>query len=191
MMSLKPDKGVPVMKRKRGFSLTEILIVLAVSSIVLAIVTVVSSMTFKTSSQLNATMVLDEEITKLHTNMRYIISQSWTTLTDIVERTEYSTKTSSYIVLTDSVPITSDPVWMTSVSTIAYLPDEKEVVHYYQGDGGSTQQQTLAKHVDDFSFVIPSVGEYVTYAATFTYYYDEEKTKPITSKYTSGAVRFY
>ncbi|MGC9385052.1 MAG: PulJ/GspJ family protein, partial [Kosmotogaceae bacterium] len=40
------------MKRKRGFSLTEILIVLAVSSIVLAIVTVVSSMTFKTSSQL-------------------------------------------------------------------------------------------------------------------------------------------
>jgi prepilin-type N-terminal cleavage/methylation domain-containing protein len=191
MMSLKPDKGVPVMKRKRGFSLTEILIVLAVSSIVLAIVTVVSSMTFKTSSQLNATMVLDEEITKLHTNMRYIISQSWTTLTDIVERTEYSTKTSSYIVLTDSVPITSDPVWMTSVSTIAYLPDEKEVVHYYQGESGSTQQQTLAKHVDDFSFVIPSVGEYVTYTATFTYFYDEEKTNPVTSKYTSGAVRFY
>jgi prepilin-type N-terminal cleavage/methylation domain-containing protein len=190
MMNIKPDKGVPVMKRKRGFSLTEILIVLAVSSIVLAIVAIVSSMTFKTSSQLNATMVLDEEITKLHTNMRYIISQSWTTLSDITERT-YEDATLSYIELTDSVPITSDPVWMTSVSTIAYLPDEKEVVHYYQGEGGSTQQQTLAKYVDDFSFVIPSVGEYVTYTATFTYYYDEEKTQPITSKYTSGAVRFY
>ncbi|TYB82722.1 MAG: type II secretion system protein [Kosmotoga sp.] len=178
------------MKRKRGFSLTEILIVLAVSSIVLAIVAVVSSMTFKTSSQLNATMVLDEEITKLHTNMRYIVSQSWTTLTDITERT-VEDATLSYVELTDSVPITSDPVWVTSVSTIVYLSDEKRVVHYYHGEGGNVQEQTLAEHVDDFSFVVPSVGEYVTYTATFTYYYDEEKTKPVTSKYTSGAVRFY
>ncbi|MGC9384925.1 MAG: hypothetical protein ACP5D6_10030, partial [Kosmotogaceae bacterium] len=156
----------------------------------LAIVTVVSSMTFKTSSQLNATMTLDEEITKLHTNMRYIVSQSWTTLTDIAERSTEEAET-SYIELTDSVPITSDPVWVTSVSTIVYLPDEKKVVHYYPGNSGNVVEQIIAEHVDDFSFVIPNVGEYVTYTATFTYYYDDEKTKPVTSKYTSGAVRFY
>ncbi|MFO7881159.1 MAG: prepilin-type N-terminal cleavage/methylation domain-containing protein [Kosmotogaceae bacterium] len=178
-------------KRKSGFSLTEILIVLAVSSIVLAIVTVVSSMTFKTSSQLNATMTLDEEITKLHTNMRYIISQSWTTLTDIAERSTEEAET-SYIELTDSIPTNDEAAWVTTVSTIMYLPVEKRVVHYFHVDeSGGITSQTIAEHVDDFSFIVPSEGEYVTYTATFTYYYDKEKTKPVTSKYTSGAVRFY
>ncbi len=190
-MNTKPDKGVPVMKRKRGFSLTEILIVLAVSSIVLAIVAVVSSMTFKTSSQLNATMTLDEEITKLHTNMRYIISQSWTALKyigveDDIEGQNY------YIEMNLSNPFRLDEEEELPTIRIEYLPDERKVVHYYQADkAGNMASQTIANHVDEFSFS-PIEGEnYVTYEATFTYYSDVERTKPITSKRTSGAVRFY
>ncbi|MFW6172968.1 MAG: PulJ/GspJ family protein [Elusimicrobiota bacterium] len=173
------------MKRKRGFSLTEILIVLAVSSIVLAIVAVVSSMTFKTSSQLNATMTLDEEITKLHTNMRYIVSQSWISLSEI----ENSTRTEMYIELNLSLPNENFKTWDTTITTIAYLPMEKKVIHYYYNRVGDISDQTISNYVDDFSFEL--FEDYIIYDATFTYFYDEEKTKPFTSKYTSGAVRFY
>jgi prepilin-type N-terminal cleavage/methylation domain-containing protein len=186
-MNTKPDKGVPVMKRKRGFSLTEILIVLAVSSIVLAIVAVVSSMTFKTSSQLNATMTLDEEITKLHTNMRYIISQSWTTMTVVIENEDGS----SYVSIKDTVPSLLDEPLITEESTISYLPNEKRLVHYFKGKGGETVEQTISKYIDDFTFFKPNLESnvFIGYSATFTYY--DANSRPVTEKFTSGAVRFY
>jgi hypothetical protein len=139
-------------------------------------------------------MTLDEEITKLHTNMRYIISQSWTALRSINEEPDIEDE-DIYIELTVSHPFRLDVPEEQPIVRIEYLSEERKVVHYYQADeSGNNASQTIADHVDAFSFETveaEDVSNYIRYEATLTYYYDEEKTKPITSKYTSGAVRFY
>jgi len=174
--------------RKRGMTMTELLAALAVSTMVLVTVTIIASLSLKSSGQVNASMALDEEITKLHTSMRSLVSRQWTLLSGVTGLEDGVEGESDTIELMHSIPEESVLEWVTTTSTITYVPLEKRIVHVFQtSTDGAETTNTISNHVDAFE-VIPVVN-FLTYQATFTYY--DNSGRAITSRKAEGAVRFY
>ncbi|MBN2219134.1 MAG: hypothetical protein JW697_02535 [Kosmotogaceae bacterium] len=173
---------------KRGMTMTELLAALAVSTMVLVTVTLIASLSLKSSGQVNASMALDEEITKLHTSMRSLVSRQWTLLSGVTGLEDGVEGGNDTIELMHSVPAESVLEWVTTTSTITYIPLEKRIVHVFQtSTDGAVTSNTISNYVDAFE-VIPIVN-FLTYQATFTYY--DSSGNAITSRKAEGAVRFY
>jgi len=179
-----------IMERRRGFSLTEVLVAMAVSSIVLLSVVVVSNLSFKISDQLKASMELDSEIVKLHTSIQNIISRQWTLVATITGVSDLQTPGDNSITLISNIPANNQAGWVTAVSTITYDPESKALL-YVLPKGGSDEiiTSTIAKHIDSFSVSLIPNTDYIKYDATFTYY--SPASLPIVQKHVEGAVRFY
>jgi len=173
---------------KRGMTMTELLAALAVSTMVLVTVTIIASLSLKSSGQVSASMAIDEEITKLHTSMRSLVSRQWTLLAGVAGLEDGVEGENDTIELMHSIPAESVLEWVTTTSTITYIPLERRIVHVFQtSTDGAVATNTISNHVDAFE-VIPIVN-FLTYQATFTYY--DNSGRAITSRKAEGAVRFY
>lgn len=178
------------MERRRGFSLTEVLVAMAVSSIVLLSVVVVSNLSFKISDQLKASMELDSEIVKLHTSIQNIISRQWTLVATISEISDLQAPSESSITLISNIPANNQTGWVTAVSTITYDSDSRALIYILpKDDSGALINSIIANNIDSFSVSLIPDTDYIKYDATLTYY--NPSSIPIAQKHTEGAVRFY
>jgi len=171
-----------------GMSLAEILAALAVSTIVLATVSMIASLSLKMSGKVNASLSLDEEITKLHTSIRSIVSRQWTLLAGVPNVSDGVEGAKQAIVLSHSIPEKNVLGWETALSTITYISSQKQIVHIFDTDeNGGTSTSILASFVDNFS--VEPIENYLKYDSTFTYY--SPSGVPILRRRAQGAVRFY
>jgi len=173
---------------KRGMTMAELLAALTVSTMVLVTVILIASLSLKSSGQVSASMAIDEEITKLHISMRSLVSRQWTLLAGVTGLEDGVEGEDDTIELMHSIPAESVLEWVTTTSTITYIPLEKRIVHVFQtSTDGAETTNTISNHVDAFE-VIPVVN-FLTYQATFTYY--DNSGRAITTRKAEGAVRFY
>ncbi|HQC15727.1 MULTISPECIES: prepilin-type N-terminal cleavage/methylation domain-containing protein [Mesotoga] len=173
---------------RRGMTMTELLAALAVSTMVLVTVTIIASLSLKSSGQVSASMAIDEEITKLHTSMRTLVSRQWTLLAGVTGLEDGVEGENYTIELMHSIPAESVLEWVTTTSTVTYIPLEKRIVHIFQINAdGAVTTNTISNYVEAFE-VIPIVN-FLTYQATFTYY--DNSGNAVTSRKAEGAVRFY
>jgi len=176
--------------------MTELLVALAISSVVLLIVTLVSTQSLRISRSTNASMTIDEQITKLHSSMNYLVSRQFAVLFsfgDVEEDEEPQSGPYSQIIMTSSIPSNVTPSgWETKSSTITYQQDLNRIVHLYEGkEGQGIQMSIIAYHVQGFEASLIPGTTYLSYTATFTYFDPVNPDVAILTKEARGAVRFY
>ncbi|HDP77660.1 MAG TPA: prepilin-type N-terminal cleavage/methylation domain-containing protein [Mesotoga infera] len=182
--------------RKKGMTMTELLVALAISSVVLLIVTLVSTQSLRISRGTNASMTIDEQITKLHSSMNYLVSRQFAVLFSFgneEEDEEPQDEPYSQIVVTNSIPSNVTPSgWETKSSLITFQPDFSRIVHLYEGkEGQGTLMSIIAEYVEGFEVSLITGTTYLSYTATFTYFDPVNPGVAILTKEARGAVRFY
>lgn len=163
-------------RMQKGLTIVEMMVTLLLTTIIMGILYVVLTSTFKISAQVQTQLIIDEEMMKLNSNMKNIISKNWTALVFGGDEA-----TSTVITLFSYFPILSN----TTVATISYVED-RVVFEYYTNETDTTTS-TLAENVS--SFVFSRSPESVS--QTQYIYYSAEFTVNGTSKTMNGAVRFY
>ncbi|WP_156173124.1 hypothetical protein [Kosmotoga pacifica] len=164
---------------------------LAIYSVVLLSVVVVSNLFFKISEQLKISMLLDEEIVKLHTSIQSIVSRQWTLMATITDITDPEALSGNSITLISSIPANNQTGWVTAVSTITHDPVRKELLYLLPKDeSGEIITTSVSKYLDSFSVSLIPGTDYIKYDATFCYY-DPNVEQPIMQRRVEGAVRFY
>ncbi|KUK90680.1 MAG: Uncharacterized protein XE05_1794 [Thermotogales bacterium 46_20] len=161
---------------QKGLTMVEIMVTLLLTTIIMGILYVVLSSTFKISGQVQTQLAIDEEMMKLNGNLKNIISRNWTGLVFGEEGA-----TSTTITLISSLPILSS----TTVATITYV-DGKVVMKYFVSEA-EISTSTLAENVS--AFVFDRSPESVSGSQYI--YYDAEFTVNGVSRTMNGAVRFY
>jgi len=161
---------------RKGLTLVEIMVTLLLTTIIMGTLYVVLTSTFRISGQVQTQLAIDEEIMKLNSNLKSIVSRNWTGL--LLEGNE---ATSTAITLLSYLPI----LHSTTVATISYIPDRLVLEYYVNETDISTI--TLAENISYFVFdKFPKSGLSTQYI-----YYDVEFTVNGFSRTMSGAVRFY
>ncbi|PIJ61589.1 PulJ/GspJ family protein [Mesotoga sp. H07.pep.5.3] len=160
----------------KGLTMVEMMVTLLLMVVIMGILYIVLSSTFKISGQVQTQLAIDEEIMKLNSNMKNIISKNWTALVFGGDEA-----TSTVITLFSYFPILTS----TTVATISYVED-RVVFEYYTSETDITTS-TLAENVS--SFIFSRSPESVS--QTQYIYYDAEFTVNGTSRTMNGAVRFY
>ncbi|HOY26545.1 MAG TPA: hypothetical protein PKU79_08295 [Mesotoga sp.] len=154
----------------KGVSLVETVMNMLLTAIVISIVMVMLSITFKIGFQIHSQLTIDEEIVKLSSNLKYIVSRNWTGL-DLSEGLDGDT-----ITLESRFPLIPE----ASVATITYL--DGRLMFIYRESENTLARTVLAEHLDQFTFY-DLEGQYLYYRAVFEY---RGATKQI-----EGAVRIY
>lgn len=161
---------------QKGLTMVEIMVTLLLTTIIMGILYVVLTSTLKISGQVQTQLAIDEEMMKLNSNMKNIISKNWTALVFGGDQA-----TSTVITLFSYFPILTS----TTVATISYVED-RVVFEYYTNETDTTTS-TLAENVSNFVFSrSPESVSQTQYI-----YYNAEFTVNGTSKTMNGAVRFY
>ncbi len=155
---------------KEGISLMETVITMLLTSVVLAIVFLILSMTFRISSQIHNQLVIDEEIMKLNGDLKYLLSRNWTGL--IIDE-DFDGNT---ITLESRFPLIPE----ATVATITYY--DGKLLFIYQHSEEELSTLVIAEHLGNFAF-LELEGQYLYYEALFQY-------RGI-SKEIDGAVRIY
>ncbi len=183
--------------RKAGLSLTELLVVMAISSIVLFTVTLISTLSLRSAALVNASMAIDEEVTKLHTSIRSIVSRQWTVLKEVqgIEG-EDQIIDGTTIILWSNTPSPDPPYWSTRESRIEFDEANKQLIHKFEVDSGNEGEEkkfatnVLVKYLDDISFSIEPEA-YMKYSAELSYPSSNNPDRPIVQRVVEGVVRFY
>jgi len=173
--------------RSKGMTVTELMIALAISTIVLLTVTLVSTQSLKITKATKASMTLDEEITKLHTSMNYLVSREFTFLDGISDPLFEDAS----LTLINNIPSSDGSGVKYATSTIFYEPENARIVHEFYGKDLSIKSSTLAENVSALKFELIADTSYLSYDATFSYYDSTAATRPILIRNAKGSVRFY
>ncbi|WP_292590568.1 PilW family protein [Mesotoga sp. UBA5557] len=173
--------------RSKGMTVTELMVALAVSTIVLLIVTLVTTQSLKITKATKASMTLDEEITKLHTSMNYLVSREFTFLYGISD----PLFSDASLTLINNIPSSDGSGVRYATSTIFYEPENARIVHEFYGKDLSIKRSTLVENVSAFKLDLIPNTSYLSYDATFSYYDSTAATRPILIRKTKGSVRFY
>ncbi len=175
--------------RRKGMTLTELLVALSVSTVVLLIVVLITTQSLRITKATEASMSLDEQISKLHSSLNYIISRQFTALGSFTYSEDVPEGKVQEITLYSGVPGYSVDV-ISAVSTITYDSSLRKVIHQYYNKSGSLVSSVIAENVVEFEFDPVPLTSYLTYRATFTYF-DPVSNGPILTRSAGGAVRFY
>ena len=175
--------------RKKGMTLTELMIAVSISTVVLLTVTLITTQSLRIAKATEASMSLDEQISKLHSSLNYIISRQFTALGSFTFSEDVPEEKVQEITLYSGVPDSSVDV-VSAVSTITYDSSLRKVVHQYYNKSGSLVSSVIAENVVDFEFDPVPLTSYLTYSGTFTYF-DPVSNDPILTRSARGAVRFY
>jgi hypothetical protein len=139
----------------KGFSLMETIMNMLLTAIVISIVMVMLSITFKIGFQIHSQLTIDEEIVKLNSNLKYIVSRNWTGL-DLSEGLNDDT-----ITLESRFPLIPE----ASVATITYL--DGKLIFIYKESENTLTQMVVAEHLDQFTFY-DLEGQYLYYRAVLS-----------------------
>lgn len=175
--------------RRKGMTLTELLVALSVSTVVLLIVVLITTQSLRITKATEASMSLDEQISKLHSSLNYIISRQFTALGSFTYSEDVPEEKVQEITLYSGVPDSSVDV-ISAVSTVTYDSSLRKVVHQYYNKSGRLVSSVIAENVVEFEFDPVPLTSYLTYSATFTYF-DLVSNAPILTRSARGAVRFY
>jgi len=183
--------------REAGLSITELLVVLAISSIVLFTVTLIATMSLRSATEVNASMSIDEETTRLHTSLRSIVCRQWTFLQSVSMSEDVENQNgedqevlpTQSITLINNIPYAEEPWWTTTVSTVTYNSQNRQIVHEFLNHAGTLVSNVLVSNVD--AFTVSLEEEYLQYSATLSYPSPNFPDKPIVERIIEGAVRFY
>lgn len=183
-------RGVSVLKsiliktrRKSGLTVTELLISIIIFTIIVALITMISSMAFKNAARLNESMALDSEVVKLQTSLRQIITRNWTASQTVGSEDPDATITveNQSLVFYTAVPINGeDTFWETVVSTLSYH-DSQLIFQFPNSENNGIVTDNIVDYLENFEFDLEN--NWIIYKATF-------KTEHLTRQAT-GAVRFY
>jgi len=166
--------------RSRGLTMTEMLVVMALSFIVVSVVLIVGNVAAREIRKINANMEVNEEISRFQLSLKQIVTRSWTGLGDIeVENTTIGMLT--------SVPYArKNEIYEQTPATVTFDQVRNEVVYSFHDQNNVVSTDVLAKGVLDCRFKYESV--FLTYDATFSTYSED---MPVVIKNVKGAVRFY
>ncbi len=152
--------------------MVEIMVTLLLTTIIMGILYVVLSSTFKISGQVQTQLAIDEEVMRLNSNLHQIISRNWTGLSlGTVDESD----TSRILSLQSRFPI----IPFSTDATISY--EEDKLVLSFLRNPTDVSTRVLAEHLSDFAFEYE--GQFVYYTAVFNIEGEFRETK--------GAVRFY
>jgi prepilin-type N-terminal cleavage/methylation domain-containing protein len=181
--------------RRAGLSLTELLVVMAISSIVLFTVTMISTLSLRSAALTNASMAIDEEVTKLHTSIRSIVSRQWTVLKEVqgIEGDDQIIDGTT-IILWSNIPSPDPPGWSTRESRIEFDESNKQLIHRFEVDTEGEEKEfvtnVLVKYLDSIAFSIEPEA-YMKYRAELSYPSSNNPDRPIVQRVVEGVVRFY
>ena len=146
--------------------MVEILISMAIMTVATAMISVVTVMIFSQVGRIQASLGVDEEVVKLQTSMRYIVSQHWSAFASITEN-------DNIVTLNAFVPyVSSEELLSTVTSTISCDMD-----YYSEGDGsgalvlrftaadGVESSKVLAEHITNCT--MEASGDWLYYNASF------------------------
>ncbi|MDI3524090.1 MULTISPECIES: prepilin-type N-terminal cleavage/methylation domain-containing protein [unclassified Kosmotoga] len=149
---------------KKGFTLTETLVALILSTIIITTATLITGKILKNANAINASIELEENIINFQTSLRYIVSRHWTGLASITE-------TSDTIYLNIAVPYAGDESSETHYATltafISHDADTKQLIFYFPDSDGKLTSKVIAENIVDFS-VYP-YNQWLFFSATFEY----------------------
>lgn len=145
--------------RRRGMTLVEILMAMALMSIVLGIVLLVSNSSFRIAANVQTLIQIDEQVNNIHSSIRSIVSRSWTgfTLVDYDEGESLMEWKSSEIELRTFVPLLGlgDP-WPDGLkvveSRIFFDEESRRILHSFDVSEDSQTTRVLAENISDFYF---------------------------------------
>ncbi len=164
----KPEQLHNNLTRKSGLTLLEMLIALSIAAVALLMITIVTSSTFRITGQMSTILELDEQMSKLNVNMRYLITRKWTAF--VPEQSSQST-----ISLTSEFP----GIGSTVTATITQVNDTL-VFLFPVDESGSIGQMQIAHFVT--SALFEPMEKYL--------YYHIEFEKNGIQRDAAGAVRF-
>lgn len=157
-------------KMRNGLTMVEIMVTLLLTTIIMGILCVVLTSTFRISGQVQTQLAIDEEIMKLNSGLGYIISRNWTAI-------DFDRSDSKTISLRSRFPNIGDE----TVATVTYL--DGELLFLYNNANNNQVSSVIAGNLEDFAFEFPPDSSHIYYAATFTVYG--------ISKSSNGAVKIY
>lgn len=157
-------------RMQKGLTMVEIMVTLLLTTIIMGILYVVLSSTFKISGQVQTQLAIDEEIMKLNSGLGYIISRNWTSI-------DFDSSDSKTISLKSRFPNIGDE----TTATVTYL--NGHLLFLYNNSSGKLVSSIIAADLEDFEFVFPPDSSHIYYDATFTV---SGITKP-----SNGAVKIY
>lgn len=166
--------------RSKGLTMTEMLVVMALSFIVVSVVLFVGNVAAREIRRINANMEVNEEISRFQLSLKQIVTRSWTGLGDIeVENTTIGMLT--------TVPYArKNEIYEQTPATVTFDEVRNEVVYSFHDRSNEVSSDVIAKGVLDCRFKYESV--FLTYDATFSTY---SENMPEVIKNIKGAVRFY
>jgi len=155
---------------QKGLTMVEIMVTLLLTTIIMGILYVVLTSTFKISGQVQTQLAIDEEIMKLNSGLGYIISRNWTAI-------DFDESDLNTISLKSRFPNIGDE----TVATVTYL--NGELLFLYNNSSNEQVSSVIAADLEDFEFEFPPDSSHIYYDATFTV---SGITKP-----SNGAVKIY
>ncbi len=154
--------------RKVGMTLTEMLVTLAIASIVLLTVSVITTSTFRITGQVSTILELDDQSTRLNTNMRYLVTRKWTALPP----EEFSPS---------SITLISEfPGLTQQITTTLSLVGDSLILEFPINEDMSVGQIKIAEYIRELTFELRD--KYLYYSVTFE--------KNGIEREVEGAVRF-
>jgi len=168
----------------KGLTMVEIMVTLLLTTIIMGILYVVLSSTFKISGQVQTQLAIDEEVMRLNSNIQYLISRNWTS---IVFDEEFDPGT---LTLESRFPM----IFEATLATITY--QNEELVFIYQSSESTLATTVIADRLVSFRFVpadlvdIDGSGESGYTNEQYIYYEGVFQLDGISREIT-GAVRIY
>lgn len=171
-------------RMQKGLTLIEMMVTLLLTTIIMGILYVVLTSTFKISGQVQTQLAIDEEVMRLNSNIQYLISRNWTS---IVFDEEFDPGT---LTLESRFPM----IFEATLATITY--QNEELVFIYQNSESSLATTLIAESLVSFRFVpanlvdVDSGGE-SGYTNEQYLYYEGIFQLEGASREITGAVRIY
>ncbi len=153
---------------QKGLTMVEIMVTLLLTTIIMGILYVVLSSTFKISGQVQTQLAIDEEVVKLNSGLQSIISRNWTGLSVTSDASKTLSLQSRFAIIPDFVD-----------ATITY--EDGKVLFVYYISETETTTTTISQNLEDFYF--DPRGQFIYYFGTFVIDNHSREVK--------GAVRFY
>ncbi len=167
-------------KRTTGMTLTEMLVVMSLSVVVISIVLYIGNVATREIRKISANMEVDEEISKFQLDVKQIVTRSWTGSQDI----DVSPNT---IEMRTSVPFARDAdIYESTYATITHDSTNGHVLFLYYNRSDQLTSDLIAIGVEQCEFSYD--GIFLTYDATFSTY---SPNLPELRKNIKGSVRFY
>ncbi len=161
-------------------TLTEMLVVMSLSIVVISIVLYIGNVATREIRKISANMEVDEEISKFQLSVKQIVSRSWTAMQDL----DVSLNT---VGMTISVPFSRDVgIFDSTQATITHDEEGRRVLFWFHNNNDELNSDVIAEGVEQCEFGYN--GIFLTYDATFSTY---SPNLPELKKNIKGSVRFY